>query len=108
MRGCGVCGAWLLSVPGNPLERGVTRMKWRRIALAAVAVVALVPGSATAATPRRTPVVLFPAFHLTKLKVTVHDQTTAPGCPSSGSFEDWFQNDHPSTTFGQVCQDRLE
>jgi len=28
-------------------------------------------------------------------------------CPRSGSFEDWFQNDHPSTTFSQICEDRL-
>jgi lecithin-cholesterol acyltransferase len=55
----------------------------------------------------RTPVVLFPAFHLTKLQVTVHDQVAAPECPRSGSFEDWFRNDHPSATFSQVCQDKL-
>ena len=47
----------------------------------------------------RTPVVLFPAFHFTKLAVTVRDQEVAPGCPRSGSFEDWFLNDHPSSTF---------
>jgi lecithin-cholesterol acyltransferase len=55
----------------------------------------------------RTPVVLFPAFHLTKLQVTVHDQVVAPECPRSGSFEDWFRNDHPSATFNQVCRDEL-
>src|SRR5215468_6838956 len=55
----------------------------------------------------RTPVVLFPAYHLTRLDVTVHNQTVAPGCPRSGSFEYWFQNDHPSTAFTQTCQDRL-
>lgn len=54
-----------------------------------------------------TPVVLFPAFHLTKLQVTVHDQAAAPGCPRSGGFEDWFRNDHPSAAFSQVCQDKL-
>ena len=54
----------------------------------------------------RTPVVLFPAFHFTKLVVTVHNQTAAPGCPRSGSFEDWFLNDTTSP-FTQVCQDRL-
>lgn len=54
-----------------------------------------------------TPVVLFPAFHLTKLLVTVHDQVAAPECPRSGSFEDWYRNDHPSATFNQVCQDKL-
>jgi lysophospholipase-3 len=51
--------------------------------------------------------VLFPAFHFTKLLVTVHNQTVAPDCPRSGSFEDWFLNDHPSTTFSQVCRDKL-
>ena len=55
----------------------------------------------------RTPVVLFPAFHLTKLLVTVHDQVVAPECPRSGSFEDWHRNDRPSTIFNQVCQDKL-
>ena len=54
----------------------------------------------------RTPVVLFPAWHFTKLLVDVHGQTVAPECPSSGSFEDWFLNDQPST-FSQVCQDKL-
>ena len=55
----------------------------------------------------RTPVVVFPAFHFTKLAVTVRDQEVAPACPRSGSFEDWFLNDHPSSTFSQVCQDEL-
>ena len=55
----------------------------------------------------RTPVVLFPAYHLTKLEVTVHGQTAAPDCPRSGEFEYWFQNDHPSAAFPQTCQDRL-
>jgi lecithin-cholesterol acyltransferase len=66
------------------------------------------PGPGPTATGHpRTPVVLFPAFHLTKLLVTVHDQTAAPECPRSGSFEDWYRNDHPSTIFNQVCQDKL-
>ena len=54
-----------------------------------------------------TPVVLFPAFHFTKLEVTVHNQTAAPGCPRSGSFQDWYQNPHPSNGFSQVCRDEL-
>ncbi|MEW2505356.1 hypothetical protein AB0878_33305 [Amycolatopsis sp. NPDC047767] len=62
---------------------------------------------AVSAAPGRTPVVLFPAFRLTKLEVTVHNQTTDARCPRSGSFTDWFHNDHPSTTFSQVCQDEL-
>ena len=54
-----------------------------------------------------TPVVLFPAFHLTRLKVSVHHQTVAPGCPRSGSFQDWYQNPHQGTAFSQVCRDEL-
>lgn len=53
------------------------------------------------------PVVLFPAFHFTKLLVTVRNQVVAPECPRSGSFEDWFMNDNPGTTFSQVCRDEL-
>ena len=53
------------------------------------------------------PVVLFPAFHFTRLLVTVHNQVVAPDCPRSGTFEDWFANNHPSTTFSQVCRDKL-
>jgi lecithin-cholesterol acyltransferase len=80
------------------------------IALTIAIVLALVAGPAFASARTdgaRTPVVLFPAFHFTKLLVTVHNQTVAPGCPRSGSFEDWFLNDHPSTTFSQVCRDEL-
>ena len=62
--------------------------------------------SGPASTPR-TPVVLFPAFHFTKLLVTVRNQVVAPGCPRSGTFQDWFLNDHPSTRFSQVCEDKL-
>jgi lysophospholipase-3 len=53
------------------------------------------------------PVVVFPAYHFTKLEVVVDHQQTDPACPASGTFEDWFLNDHPSTTFSQVCQDEL-
>ena len=54
-----------------------------------------------------TPVVVFPAFHFTKLKVKAQNQTVAPECPTSGTFEDWFLNDSPSAEFSQVCQDKL-
>jgi lecithin-cholesterol acyltransferase len=54
-----------------------------------------------------TPVVVFPAFHFAKLLVTVENQSVAPECPQFGTFEDWFQNDNPSTEFSQVCQDKL-
>ena len=54
-----------------------------------------------------TPVVLFPGYSFSRLKVVVHNQTAAPGCPRSGTFEEWYQNPHPSTTFSQVCRDKL-
>jgi lecithin-cholesterol acyltransferase len=56
--------------------------------------------------PGRTPVVVFPAYHFTKLEVRVRNQTVAPECPRSGTFEDWFLNDTTSA-FSQVCQDKL-
>ena len=62
---------------------------------------------AGAARTHRTPVVLFPAFHFTKLMVTVRDQVVAPACPRSGTFQDWFLNDRPSSRFSQVCEDKL-
>jgi lecithin-cholesterol acyltransferase len=67
--------------------------------------VTMMPGPALADT--LTPVVVFPAFHFTKLKVKVQNQSVAPECPTSGTFEDWFLNDSPSTEFSQVCQDKL-
>jgi len=53
-----------------------------------------------------TPVVLFPGFHLTVLKVAVVGQSVAPGCPVSGNFEDFFPNSQPSP-FDQICKDKL-
>lgn len=56
----------------------------------------------------RTPVVVFPAFHFTKLTVTVSGQTVAPECPSSGSFEDWFQRPISHlTSWSQACRDKM-
>ena len=78
--------------------------------LIAVAIAALVLSASSVAVSQPktlTPVVLFPAFHFTKLEVTVHNQTAAPGCPRSGSFQDWYQNPHPSNGFSQVCRDEL-
>jgi lecithin-cholesterol acyltransferase len=77
-----------------------------------VAAILLAPSSASASPERnrgigRTPVVVFPAFHFTKLVVKVRHQMVVPECPRSGTFEDWFLNDHPSTTFSQICQDKL-
>lgn len=54
----------------------------------------------------RAPLVIFPAYHFTKLRVTVRNQVAAPGCPRSGTFEDFFLNDQVSA-FSQVCRDEL-
>ncbi|HKV69511.1 MAG TPA: hypothetical protein VJN72_15585 [Gaiellales bacterium] len=84
----------------------------RTLGLLAVLAAALVlspaaGGSAAASHRGLAPVVIFPAFHFTKLEVTVHDQTAFPGCPRSGSFQDWFLNPHQGTTFSQECRDEL-
>jgi lecithin-cholesterol acyltransferase len=49
---------------------------------------------------------MFPAYFFTTLKITVHQQTVAPECPSSGSFRVFFLNDEPSA-FSLVCQQKL-
>jgi lecithin-cholesterol acyltransferase len=54
----------------------------------------------------RTPVVMFPAYFFTTLKITVHRQTVAAECPRSGSFRVFFLNDEPSA-FSKVCQQKL-
>jgi lecithin-cholesterol acyltransferase len=59
-----------------------------------------------AATPVRTPVVFFPGYGTTTLRVTVRNQTSVPGCPRSGSFEDGIPAD-VGTAFSQICRDRL-
>jgi lysophospholipase-3 len=79
--------------------------------LSATALITAMLVSASSAAPahrqRLTPVVLFPAFHFTKLDVIVRNQTAAPHCPRSGTFQDWFSNPHPSKAFSQVCRDEL-
>jgi lecithin-cholesterol acyltransferase len=79
----------------------------RRAAVVAVAAAAMLL-AAPAYGAGRTPVVLFPGYTLNKVRVTVNGQTVAPDCPASGTFDDWFQNDRPSTTFNQVCRDKLQ
>jgi lecithin-cholesterol acyltransferase len=68
------------------------RVRHLLFATASVLVLALIaPAPANAATRSGsglTPIVLFPAFHLTRLLVTVHNQSTDPACPRSGTFED--------------------
>lgn len=54
-----------------------------------------------------TPVVVFPAFHFTKLTVRVINQSVFPECPANGTFEDWFLNNNGNTQFSQVCRDKL-
>jgi lecithin-cholesterol acyltransferase len=86
-----------------------------RLVLCTLAVLAAfaVAGVATASverstdSPALTPIVLFPAYHFTRLLMTVHNQRVDGACPSSGSFEDFFPNPAPSTTFSQVCRDEL-
>jgi lysophospholipase-3 len=76
-----------------------------RLAAAVSGMLALLPGAASAA--GRTPVVLFPGYAATKVSVAVHNQVVASGCPRSGTFEDWLGNVTPSTSFSQVCRDKL-
>jgi lecithin-cholesterol acyltransferase len=82
-----------------------------RILVVAIAIAALVVPVGASAKPADpgalTPIVLFPAFHFTRLLVNVHDQRVDAGCPGSGSFEDFFPNLAPSTSFSQVCRDEL-
>ncbi len=90
----------------------VPRSHSRRFAMLltglAVAMVAGAP--ATSAHPKQssglTPIVLFPAWHFTRLEVTVKNQRVDPACPSSGTFEDLVFFD-PGPTFSQVCRDEL-
>jgi lecithin-cholesterol acyltransferase len=85
---------------------------WSGGAARRLAVVAVVGTAMLLAEPAygagRTPVVLFPGYTLNKVRVTVNGQTAAPDCPASGTFDDWFQNDRPSTIFNQVCRDKLQ
>src|SRR5262249_21078502 len=92
----------------------ITEMRGRRaFGFVALALAGLVLSAGAGATNARkdkaplTPIVLFPAYHFTRLLVTVHDQRVDPSCPGSGSFEDFFPNPTASTTFSQVCRDEL-
>jgi lecithin-cholesterol acyltransferase len=80
----------------------------RILAVAAALFLAATANGSTSAHRKsaRTPVVMFPAYFFTTLKVTVHHQTVAPECPSSGSFRVFFLNDEPSE-FSTVCQMKL-
>jgi len=79
-----------------------------RIAACLAAIALLMPTAVTAKSSGTgvTPIVLFPAWHFTRLTVTVKDQTVDPSCPASGTFEDLvFGN--PGPTFSQLCRDEL-
>lgn len=81
-----------------------------------VVVLTLLAGSilpAAAQAPRNdhptdplTPVVLFPGYGGTRLTVSVRNQTIAPECPASGSFEYTYLG-YPGPTYSQVCRDKL-
>src|SRR3954463_15027658 len=78
------------------------------VALIVAAVLLLTPATAAAKAggPGVTPIVLFPAWHFTRLTFTVEPQTTDPNCPRSGTFEDLVSED-PGPAFSQVCRDEL-
>jgi lysophospholipase-3 len=62
--------------------------------------------------PAKTPIVLFPAFHFTKTRVTVPENHPADtvNCPTGGgTFDDYYGNPQlPDTTaFNQICRDHL-
>lgn len=87
----------------RPLFRALVALK-----LSLVAVLGLTVGAAPAeASPARTPIVLFPAFHFTRLLVKWRDQQVDSSCPVSGSFEDWYSNPVPNKAVSQVCRDKL-
>jgi lysophospholipase-3 len=72
----------------------------------AVAAVILVMSSLLpAAAAPLTPVILFPGWGTTRLEVRVHNQSVAPDCPGSGTFE--YTILAPATAFSQVCQNKL-
>ena len=88
---------------------GSTRVAKVVLAVAVAAAIAIPVQTASAdgaAAPGRTPIVLFPAWHFTRLKVTVSDQHLDPKCPRSGTFEDLVLFD-PGPKFSQVCRDEL-
>ena len=91
-------------------SHGTRRTRLVGLGLVTALLLGVLPGTAAAkghTEPGLTPIVLFPAYHFTKLQVSVDGQTVDPSCPGNGAFEDWFPNDQPSQTFSQVCRDEL-
>jgi lecithin-cholesterol acyltransferase len=84
---------------------GVNLGVWVAGFVSAMIALVLVPLPASAVTGR-TPVVFFPGYGTTTLRVTVRNQTSVKGCPRSGSFEDGIPA-NVGTTFSEVCRDRL-
>jgi len=76
------------------------------VAIAAVAPAPVAATSSSRPSGGRTPIVLFPAWHFTRLTVRVHHQGIDPDCPRSGTFEDLVFFD-PGPPFSQVCRDEL-
>lgn len=79
------------------------------VAVAAAVVLAAMPMAASAGHMQAggpTPIVLFPAWHFTRLEVTVQNQRVDRSCPRTGSFEDLVFFD-PGPPFSQVCRDEL-
>src|SRR3954453_19007880 len=78
------------------------------VALIVAAVLLLTPATAAAKPggPGVTPIVLFPAWHFTRLTFTVEHQTPAPNRPRSATFEDLVFG-APGPAFSQVCRDKL-
>ena len=88
---------------------GLSRKLIARVGLACLCLLLAFPVSTSARqTPGSglTPIVLFPAWHFTRLRVSVHNQTVDPNCPSSGTFEDLVFSD-PDPVFSQLCRDEL-
>jgi lecithin-cholesterol acyltransferase len=90
--------------------------KYRETSIAIAILILLVfsalPAAAQAAPNQRptnplTPVVLFPGWGATRLQVTVHNQTIAPECPRSGTFEYTLFPADSGAEFSQVCMDKL-
>ncbi len=92
----------------NAVDGSKRRIRALVVVVAAVILAAMPVG--VAAGPQDpdgpTPIVLFPAWHFTRLQVTVHNQHTDAACPASGQFEDLVFFD-PGPPFSQVCRDEL-
>ena len=88
---------------------GSRRRTLALIAVVAATLLAAMPMTASARPPQAAgpaPIVLFPAWHFTRLQVVVKNQAVDPACPSSGTFEDLVFFD-PGPPFSQVCRDEL-